>query len=139
MDLGAHFHKTDLQVHTPRDENWVGDGAISDQERAAYAAEFVATCRTRGLRAVALTDHHDVAFFKHVRDAALAETDELGKPLAAGDRLVVFPGVELTLGIPCQALLIFDADLPGDFLSLALTALGITPSDSAAPRTAPVK
>lgn len=139
MDLGAHFYKTDLQVHTPRDGNWDGDGATTDGERTTYSREFVASCRAKGLRAVAITDHHDTAFFKHIRDAALAETDDQGKPLPPGDRLVVFPGMELTLGIPCQALLIFDADLPSEFLSLALTALGITPTDATMEKAAAVK
>jgi type III restriction enzyme len=139
MDQGAHFYKTDLQVHTPRDANWDGDGGTTDEERAEYGREFVAACRESGLKAVAITDHHDTAFFKHIRSAADTETDAQGKPLARSERLVVFPGVELTLGIPCQALLIFDADLPVEFLSLALTALGITPADGAAPKAAPVK
>ena len=41
---------------------------------------------------------------------------------------MVFPGMELTLGVPCQALLIFDADFPDDLFALAMTALAITPS-----------
>ncbi len=139
MDSGAHFYKTDLQVHTPRDTNWDGAGAITDDERATYAREFVAACRVRGLQAVAITDHHDVAFFRYIRDAAVAETDDDGKALPASERLVVFPGMELTLGIPCQALLIFDADLPIEFLSLALTALAIAPSDNTAAKAAQLK
>ncbi|MEI9942166.1 MAG: AAA family ATPase [Pseudomonadota bacterium] len=139
MDRGAHFYKTDLQVHTPRDAGWDGEGAITDVERANYAREFVAGCRRQGLQAIAVTDHHDVAFFKYIRDAALLETDDQSKPLPLGERLVVFPGMELTLGIPCQALLIFDADLPVEFLALALTALGITPSADTAEKTAAVK
>jgi type III restriction enzyme len=139
VDRGAHFYKTDLQVHTPRDASWDGDGATTDVERGNYAREFVAGCRRQGLQAVAITDHHDVAFFRYIRDAAVLETDDQGKPLSPGERLVVFPGVELTLGIPCQALLIFDADLPVEFLALALTALGITPSADTAEKTAAVK
>ena len=41
MDNGAHFHKADFQVHTPRDLNWVGHDAVSDEERRAYADELV--------------------------------------------------------------------------------------------------
>jgi len=26
MDKGAHFYKTDFQIHSPRDAQWVGDG-----------------------------------------------------------------------------------------------------------------
>ncbi len=123
MDSGAHFHKCDLQVHTPRDLNWQGAGATSEDERKAYAAEFVAACRARKLQAVGITDHHDVAFIRYIREAAAQETDEQGKPLPDLEQLVVFPGMELTLGIPCQALLLFDSDLPTEFLPLALPAL----------------
>jgi hypothetical protein len=139
MDSGAHFHKCDFQVHTPRDMNWEGAGAVTDQERRQYAQELIAACRARSINALAITDHHDVALFKYIREAALSETDALGKPLAAPERLIVFPGMELTLGIPCQALVIFDSDFPVEFLPQALPALGITPSEVTAEKHAPVK
>jgi len=88
---------------------------------------------------VGITDHHDLAFFKYIRDAAHAETDPHGGPLPASQRLVVFPGMELTLGIPCQALLIFDADLQPEFFTLAMTALTIIPADAADAKHAPIK
>jgi hypothetical protein len=44
MDKGAHFHKCDSQVHTPRDINWDGASAVTDDERHQYAQEFVAAC-----------------------------------------------------------------------------------------------
>jgi type III restriction enzyme len=47
-----------------------------------------------------------------VRAASENELDENGAPFPPERRLVVFPGMELTLDIPCQALLILDADLP---------------------------
>ena len=34
------------------------------------------------------------------------ETDESGNPLAPERLLTVFPGMELTLAVPCQALVI---------------------------------
>src|SRR6266511_6282023 len=103
MDAGAHFHKCDFQVHTPRDLNWQGAGAVSDEERRQYAEEFVASCRAKGIDAVAITDHHDVCFFKYIRQAAEMETDDNGKPLPADRRLTVFRGMELILEVPCQA------------------------------------
>lgn len=139
MDSGAHFFKCDFQVHTPRDINWQGVGAVTEDERLRYAQEFVAACRARGLQAVAITDHHDIVFVKYIRAAALDETDNAGKPLPPSERLVVFPGMELTLGIPCQAILVFDADLPTEFLPLSLTALGIIPADASADKHAAVK
>jgi chromosome segregation protein len=64
----------------------------------------------------AITDHHDLAFFKYIREAAQGETDEGGKPLQIANRLVVFPGMELTLAVPCQALLLLETDFPVDLL-----------------------
>jgi len=139
MDKGAHFHKCDFQVHTPRDINWDGPGAVTNSERRQYAQEFVAACRAKSVNAVAITDHHDLAFFKYIREAALNETDASGKPLPATERLTVFPGIELTLGIPCQALLLFDADFPVEFLPQALPALGITPSADDVAKHAPIQ
>jgi type III restriction enzyme len=109
-DKGAHFYKCDFQVHTPRDLNWQGSGAVTDDERRQYAQEFVAACRAKDLTAVAITDHHDLSFFRFIKEAAEKETDALGRPLPAHERLTVFPGMELTLAVPCQALLILDAD-----------------------------
>jgi chromosome segregation protein len=129
MDAGAHYYKTDLQVHTPRDRAWSGPRPTSDQQRAAYATDFVAACRLKGLRAVAITDHHDIAFFGYIRAAAEAERDALGNDVPAHERLVVFPGIELTLAVPCQALLILDADFPGQRLTAVLDVLAIDQTD----------
>jgi type III restriction enzyme len=136
MDNGAHFYKCDFQVHTPRDAQWKGAGAITDDERGQYAVEFVAACRERGLGAVAITDHHDLAFFRFIRHAAAAETDDHGRPLPENERLVVFPGMELTLAVPCQALLLLDADFPVDLLSQVVHGLSVTPSPDSDAKTA---
>jgi chromosome segregation protein len=139
MDNGAHFYKCDFQAHTPRDINWDGAGAVTDDERRQYAREFVASCRAKSIDAVGITDHHDLAFFRFIREAALEETDDKGQSLSAGDRLVVFPGMELTLGIPCQAILLFDAGFPVEFLPQALPALGITAADESADKHAQIQ
>lgn len=131
MDKGAHFYKCDFQVHTPRDLNWKGAGAATPADRQTYAEEFVAACRQRELTAVAITDHHDLAFFPFIKQVADAETDATGQPLPPEQRLVVFPGMELTLGVPCQALLLFDADFPVNLLPTVLTALAISQTDAA--------
>lgn len=127
-DKGAHFFRCDLQVHTPRDINWSGNDSVTDEERRAYAGSLVQACRERALQGIAITDHHDMTFVEYVRRAAAEETDSEGKPLPKEQRLIVFPGMELTLGVPCQALLLFDADFPEELFSLAVTALTITPS-----------
>jgi type III restriction enzyme len=125
MDKGAHFYRCDFQVHTPRDTNWSGARPGTPEGRLAFAGSFVAACRERGIGAVAITDHHDFAYFPVIREAALAELDENGDLVAPDSRLVVFPGLELTLGVPCQALLILDAHFPVDRLSVVLEALAI--------------
>jgi DNA repair ATPase RecN len=137
-DKGAHFHRCDLQVHSPRDIMWDGAPCVTDDERQAYAATLVQACRQRELQGIAVSDHHDMLFVKYVRRAALEETDSDGKPLSADERLVVFPAMELTLGVPCQALLIFDADLPEDLFPLVMNALALTPSAATESKTAEV-
>lgn len=138
-DYGAHFHKSDFQVHTPRDQRWTGAQPIDDEARLAYAKKLVAACRDRGLQAIAVTDHHDMVFAPIIRRAAAEELNPFGDPVPLGERLVVFPGMELTLAVPCQALLVFDADFPEDLFSLVITALAITPRSVCEPRTAPVQ
>ena len=139
MDKGAHYSRCDLQVHTPRDINWVGDERVTEQDRRAYARKLVDACRERNLQAVAITDHHDMLFASYVRDAAAEETDADGNPLILEERIVVFPAMELTLGVPCQALLIFDADFPDDMFALAMTALAISPSPECEAKIAEIR
>jgi len=128
-ESGAQFHRCDFQVHTPRDINWNGLRPESEDERKKYASDFIAACREKGLDAVAITDHHDFAFFPYIKTAAMQEVDDDGKPVADKKRVTVFPGMELTLGVPCQALLILDADFPVNLLSPILTILGISQND----------
>ena len=78
MDAGAHFHRCDLQVHTPRDSQWAGRHHQSDDDRREYAATFIHQCRGKGLDAVAITDHHDLTFFKYIKEAARNELDDEG-------------------------------------------------------------
>lgn len=130
MDKGAHFYRCDFQVHTPRDLHWAGPDATSDDERLNYGRRLVEACRERGIQALAVTDHHCMTFLPFIRKAATEETKHDGSALDDRDRLVVFPGMELTLGVPCQAILIFDAEFPDDMLSLATTALAITQNDA---------
>ncbi len=134
MDKGAHFYRCDFQVHTPRDQNWKGKDAVTTEERAAYAQSLVAYCRSHDLHAIAITDHHDMAFVPHVLKAAASETDDSGEALPPGKRLVVFPGIELTLGVPCQAILLLDADFPENMFVPLLTALHLTPPADDQPR-----
>ncbi len=136
MDAGAHYFKTDLQVHTPRDPAWSGKRPITNDERKDYARDFVAACRDAGLQAVAITDHHDFVLLEYIRDATKDEKKEDGTQLPPERQLVVFPGLELTLAVPCQALLILDADFPAQRLSTVLEILAIDPTDPSQPKHA---
>ena len=80
-DKGAHFFRCDLQVHSPRDVNWIGPDAVTNEERRTYARELVQACRERGLQGIAITDHHDMLFARYIRDAAQEETNQDGTPL----------------------------------------------------------
>jgi type III restriction enzyme len=117
MDNGAHFYKCDFQVHTPRDFGWDGAIPVTEEERKSYAGDFIEACRAKGLDSVAITDHHDFAFFPYIRDGARNELDSAGKPVEENKRIIVFPGLELSLSSPpCQAILILDALFPDEFL-----------------------
>ena len=78
MDKGAHFYRCDLQVHAPRDLVWSGRRYVSDEERSEYAARSIQACREKRLDAVAITDHHDLAFVRYIREAARPEVDDDG-------------------------------------------------------------
>jgi chromosome segregation protein len=139
MDKGAHFRRCDFQVHTPRDINWDGERPVTEEERAEYAKRFILACREKGLDSVAITDHHDFGFFPYIREAAQNETDEAGNPVPPEQQIVVFPGMELTLGIPCQAILLLDADFPANMLAAVCNALTITPNDAAEVKHAEIR
>ncbi len=128
-DKGGHFYRTDFQVHTPRDTQW--DGARpSLVERDAWATTFVAAARERGLNAVAISDHHDFAFVPHIQKAAAEEVGPDGALIPEAERLVVFPALELSLTVPCQAIMILDADFPENRLDDVLKALHFEPIDA---------
>ncbi len=135
MNIGAIYRKCDFQAHTPRDDNFSGSEYITDEERKSYAKRFIAACRTKGVDAVAITDHHDLVFYNYIKQASNEETDKDGGLVPEHKRIIVFPGMELTLDVPCQALLIFDSNLEIDdeLRTRIYTALGInnyTPKSS---------
>jgi chromosome segregation protein len=95
MNKGTRFYNCDFQVHSPRDINWSGPKPVTDPDRNAYAERFVLACREKGVNAVAITDHHDLAFFPYIKAAANNELDDNGQPIIDSEKLVVFPGIEL--------------------------------------------
>lgn len=139
MDKGAHFYRCDFEVHTPRDEQWSGFRPVTCEDREKYARDFVVACRSKGLNAIAITDHHDFCFYPYIAKAAKEEVDERGEKYPLEEQLVVFPGLELTLAVPCQALMILDADFPEDRLAEVLQALNTDVIDPSLPSTGPTK
>ncbi len=137
-ERGAHYHRCDFQVHSPRDINWSGKRPAIEDERREYASDFIAACRNKNLDAVAITDHHDIAFFPYIKDAANQEVDEVGNPVQEEEKITVFPGMELTLGVPCQAILLLDADFPVNLLSTIPTILSVNQNDPSDPKHADV-
>lgn len=136
MNKGTRFFNCDFQVHSPRDINWTGNKPVTDTDRNAYADTFVLACREKGINAVAITDHHDLSFFPYIKNAANNEVDSEGEPIRESDKLVVFPGIELTLSNPpCQALLLLDANFPEDQLIRVLHKLAIEPNPIEEPST----
>lgn len=137
MDQGNHYKKCDLQVHTPRDRGWKGANCVTEEERETYSKSFVKQCREAGVNAVAITDHHDMVFFEYIKAAAKAELDEVGDAIPDDEKLVVFPGIELTLHQPpTQGLLIFDADFPEALFPTVLGSLSLAQALKADSKTA---
>lgn len=134
-DRGAHFLRTDFQIHSPRDAAWTGHRPIVPEERLAFAKTFVQKCRALNLQAIAVTDHHDICFIKYVQLAA----QDLGlegvnprtfEPNPLLQNPVVFPGAELTLQVPCQAIVLLDATAGVSMQETLMHLLGITPLHS---------
>ena len=140
MDKGAHFYKTDFQIHSPRDSGWVGDGVtqwpegkpVSVDERLAFARRFIAKCRELGIEAVGVTDHHDMCFARYFQVAAQESQDASGVPdwdsvpvRPENQRPIIFPGVEVSLSVPCQCIVLLDADCDPTTQAELLQAIGI--------------
>jgi type III restriction enzyme len=133
MDKGAHFYKTDFQIHSPRDAGWVGDGItiwpkgkpVSDEERLAFARRFIAKCRELGIQAVGITDHHDVCFIKCFQLAAQEDKTDSPVPNPSLQNPIIFPGIEINVQRLCQAIILLDADTDKSFHEMLLQALNI--------------
>ncbi len=131
-DQGAHFYRTDFQIHSPRDLNWTGCKPVSPEGRLDYSRKFIAKCRELGIQAVGITDHNDVCFVKYFQVAAQERPDVSGVP--SWDSIVphpqdqdpiVFPGIEVNIQRLCQAIILLDAHADPTMHSLLLEALNI--------------
>lgn len=146
MNKGAKFYKCDFQVHSPRDIAWTGTRfgmkspeleQLTEEEksdlidkREQFCKEYLDKIRNAGLNAIAMTDHHDVTFVKHLRKVA-NEENELFELTGEPEKMItVFPGIELTISSPpSQAILILDSDFSDSHLDAVLSFIGIDPTD----------
>nr|WP_245752522.1 AAA family ATPase [Poseidonocella pacifica] len=92
-----------------------------DAARIAWANDFINICLKRDLRAVAITDHHEMVMIPYVQLAISQRLSEDAK-----FDLWLFPGMELTCRNGVQCLILFDADLSKAWRIEAQSKLGIT-------------
>ncbi|GER59603.1 hypothetical protein ULMA_17110 [Patiriisocius marinus] len=146
MNKGAKFYKCDFQVHSPRDIAWTGNRfgmkspeleQLTEEEksdlidkREQFCKEYLDKIRNSGLNAIAMTDHHDVTFVKHLRKVANDENEIFELTGETEKMITVFPGIELTISSPpSQAILILDSDFSDSHLDAVLNFIGIFPTD----------
>lgn len=113
---GAEFRKSDLQIHSPRDAGWEGSRpedllAVTptktiEQARYDYCDSLIKKCLQEGVRAIAITDHHEGVY------AYIAIEAKKRLELLQDVDLWIYPGMELTFKDSCQGLLILDENLP---------------------------
>lgn len=134
---GAEFRKIDLQTHSPRDPGWDGARPVEtllstnkspstqqiQEVRQKHCCELIKKCISEGLRAIAVTDHHE-GIYAYVALQAKAKLEQENGPID----LWIFPGMELTCKDSCQALILFDANLPQALFEKARSILGL-PAD----------
>ncbi|TXM79387.1 AAA family ATPase [Methylobacterium sp. WL69] len=136
--LGAVWLKLDFQCHTPRDRGWngspnlAGGNAGLEADRHAWADSFVAEAIRRGLGAVAVTDHHDVAFLPYIIDAVGRAPPETAP--------VVYPGIEITCSDNVQCLAIFEPGTePGLWRRLLAKLVAVIETEAHADRTTQIR
>jgi chromosome segregation protein len=133
---GAEFRKADLQIHSPRDRGWEGkrpEDSLGGKDswtperigeaREAYCKDLINKCISEGLRAIAISDHHE-GIYTYAAIQTKARMEEEQDPID----LWVFPGMELTCKDSCQALIVFDADLAQALFEKTRNKLGL-PAD----------
>jgi chromosome segregation protein len=155
MDRGAHFHNCDFQVHSWRDENWTGAKPIDANGRFGLAKALIAKCREKGLNAIAITDHHDICSIKYIQLAAQEGSLEVSpqndvqevprpprfpsdfNPDPARQKPIVFPGMELSLQVPCQAIVLLDSHADIQLQEALVHLLGLVPMHAEESATGP--
>ena len=129
----AYWRKCDFQMHSPRDPNWTGPRPVGiaeediqnvEAERLQWASEFIGQCVARQLKAVALTDHHDMIMVPYVQKAI-----EERRNCDPHFDLWFFPGMEITARGGKQCIIIFDTDVSEEWRKQAQGKLGILFAD----------
>jgi ABC-type dipeptide/oligopeptide/nickel transport system ATPase subunit len=132
---GTTWRRCDLQCHSPRDRGWIGTislpGGTPEYEhaRANWAEDFVRAAATRGVTAIAVTDHHDVCMARYVQAAA--------KRLDSG--VLVYAGIEITCKDNAQCIAVFDPTCSEDVQRTLIAKLGgVITSPANSPKTCPI-
>jgi hypothetical protein len=113
QESGARFWRCDLQVHSPLEPEFKPGVSAADSKAIALAAErWVAAAIDAGLEVVALTDHNAVHFMSAAQKASL-------------DKLIVFPGVEVSSSDGYHVLCLFERDTPPTKVAEFLARIGI--------------
>jgi len=102
---GLHFYNLDLHTHTPASKCYL--------DKKQTALEIVQAAQAKGLDGIAVTDHNT------------AEWIDIMKKAAEGTGLVIFPGVEISLG-EGHLLAIFDPSVNQKQVENLLGAVDIT-------------
>jgi hypothetical protein len=109
----ARFKRCDLQVHSPVEPEFKPGVSASDQKAIAAAADqWVAAALAAGLEVVGLTDHNAVQFIDAVTKAA-------------GDKLTILPGVEVSSSDGYHVLCLFEQTTAPSKVAEFLARIGI--------------
>jgi len=71
-----------------------GGTPANEAARNAWAESFIAACVAKGVSAVGITDHHDVALAPYVQRAGAASQPPV----------IVYPGIEITCSDDAQCI-----------------------------------
>lgn len=109
----ARFWRCDLQVHSPLEPEFKPGVDRKQPKKITDAAErYVGAALKAELDAIAITEHNSVEFLPHLQ-------------AAAKDRLVVFPGAEVSTADGYHVLCIFNPGTSADEIQAFLNKLGI--------------
>lgn len=113
MDDGAHFYRCDLQVHSPLEPEFKPGVSAGDKKAIEEAAaKWVDSAIAAKLEVVALTEHNAADFLGAVQ-------------AAAHDKLVVYPGVEVSGSDGYHVLCLFEPGTSPAAIAEFLARIGI--------------